>query len=75
MASSLIAPLDGRDFSSDSDEEYEGARRRRSDKRGTSDAKQKRGLSDFHMERPDPITAAKNKANRERQRRERLNDR
>ena len=63
-----------RDYSSDSDEEYAGVRTRR-DRRGLSDTKYKKNLADFHFERPDPITAAKNKANRERQRRERLNDR
>lgn len=63
-----------RDYSTSSDEEFEGPRRRRGN-RGLSDPKYKKSLSDFHFERPDPITAAKNKATRERQRRERLNDR
>ena len=64
-----------RDYSSDSGEEYEGTRRRRGERRILSDSKSKKSLSDFQFERPDPITAAKTKANRERQRRERLNER
>lgn len=72
---SLIMGMKYRDYSTDSGEEYEGTRRRRGERRILSDSKSKKSLSDFQFERPDPITAAKTKANRERQRRERLNER